>query len=239
MLNNIYRGLLTRINARRKIPAAVSDLYWTIKKYLPKDPIILEAGAHMGFDTYGLAKMWPRAKVYAFEPVPELYSALVKRVGSMPNVKAFSLALGERNGSVEMYVSGGDSTGSSSILKPTAHLERFPSVTFGNQIQVRLLRTEDWAKEQGVDRIDFIWLDMQGYEVNALKGMGSLLAKVSVIYTELCKDELYSGLVTRDEYIRHLSNIGFELMSTPAEAEISEGIFLNRKAIANRRQLAG
>jgi 2-O-methyltransferase len=233
---SLYHKVLGRINARRKIPTAVTDLFVAVKKYLPANPSILEAGAHMGFDTYGLAKIWPKAEIYAFEPVPKLYTSLVQRVSSLKNVKTFCMALGEQNDTVAMYVSGGDSTGSSSILKPTVHLARFPGVTFDHTIPVPVKRMDDWAKDQNISRIDFIWLDMQGYEVYALKGAGELLKTVSVIYTELCASELYAGLTTRDEYIRFLNGTGFELISSLGEDEITEGIFINRGAISDRKR---
>ncbi len=131
-MRNLYYKLQARINSYKKIPLPVTELYQKIKRYLPVNPFILEAGAHMGFDTYGLAQIWPKGIVCAFEPVPDVYDSLVERVKGLKNVKTYNLALGRNNGNVDMYVSGGNSTASSSILKPTAHLDVFPSVTFEN-----------------------------------------------------------------------------------------------------------
>ena len=136
-----------------------------------------------------------------------------------------------------MYVSGGASTASSSILKPTAHLNIFPSVTFDNKIVVPLKKLGDWAHEEKVTTIDLLWLDMQGYEVYALEGAGNLLQDVYVIYTELCKSELYSGLVTQNTYIEFLRGAGFDLISLAGDSEVSEGIFINTDAIGKRKQV--
>jgi FkbM family methyltransferase len=231
---SVYKRMLARINLKRGIPLAVTELYLEVKKYLPERPVILEAGAHMGFDTYGLARIWPKAEIHAFEPVPNVYNDLVERLKECKNVKMYNLALGSENGTTEMHVSSGGSTASSSILKPSAHLTLFPSVTFENKIVVPLKRLDHWAKDQNLSIIDMIWLDMQGYEVYALKGSGALLKNVSVIYTELCKSELYSGLVTQDDYIKFLGSVGFELISISGDEEVKEGVFVNKKAIAGR-----
>lgn len=228
-MTSLYSKILRRLNARKGIPPSVTELYQKVKKYLPSNPVIIEAGAHMGFDTYGLARIWPKATVHAFEPVPDIYQSLVARLKDVKNTRTYNVALGKENGTVEMYVSGGDSTASSSILKPTVHLEIFPSVTFTNKINVPLKKLKDWAEEEKVARVDMLWLDMQGYEVYALEGAGDLLDNVSVIYTELCKSELYSGLVTHDEYIKVLNGFGFDLVELTGEGEVSEGIFVNRK----------
>jgi 2-O-methyltransferase len=234
-MESLYFKVLSRLNARKGIPVPVTELYQKIRKYLPADPAIIEAGAHMGFDTYGLAKIWPKATIYAFEPVPRVYENLVDRLKGLKNTKTYNVALGKENGTVEMYVSGGDSTASSSILKPTAHLDMFPSVTFENKVVVPLKKLGDWAKEEKVSRIDLLWLDMQGYEIFALEGAGDIVKNVSVIYTELCKSELYSGLVTKDEYIKFLDGLGFDLIELTGDGEVSEGIFVNKKKSLYRK----
>ncbi len=97
-------------------------------------------------------------------------------------------------------------------------------------------KLSDWAAKEQISRLDLLWLDMQGYEVYALEGAGNLLEEVSVIYTELCKNELYSGLITEDSYIEFLAGLGFELIEIKGNGEVSEGIFLNRAALQKVRK---
>jgi len=229
-----YRNLIKRINAHKKIPVSVTELYLKVKKYLPKNPKILEAGAHMGYDTYGLAKIWSKSKVYAFEPVPSLYMELRERTKMLENVMTYNFALGNENGNLDIHISGGSSTASSSVLMPTVHMEMFPSVTFDNRISVPIKKVSDWAKTESISVIDLLWLDMQGFEVYALQGFGELLPKVRVIYTELCRKELYSGMFTQDAYIEFLGKSGFELISLTGDGEINDGIFVNRSILERK-----
>lgn len=48
-----------------------------IARYLPKNPVTLEAGAHNGSDTVEMIELWPTATIYAFEPVPVLLAQLI------------------------------------------------------------------------------------------------------------------------------------------------------------------
>lgn len=226
----IFSDISKRINAYRKITDSVLSLRERVQHYLPNDPAILEAGAHMGYDTLGISKVWPKGRVYAFEPVPALYESLNNRVGGRKNVFTYPLALGAAEGVVDMYVSRGASTGSSSILNPSKHLELYPSVKFEEKISVEMTTLNIWAARERVHQVDLMWLDMQGYEVNALIGAGQLLEQVRVIYTELCRSELYHGLVTKEEYIRFLRDHGFDLVLIESETdEITNGIFVNRE----------
>ena len=215
------------MNSYKGIPKSVTELYFSVQRFLPKNPKIIEAGAHLGYDTLGLSKIWPNSMIYAFEPIPYLYNDLAKRLNGKKNVRLFNLALGEKNASVEMYISSGESSGSSSILKPSKHLEMFPDVVFESRKLVQMKTLNQWAKEENVPRIDLMWLDMQGYEVNALKGAGDFIKSVSIIYTELCKSELYEGLCTKDNYISFLNNLGFKLIEVCGDGEVSEGVFIN------------
>ena len=54
------------------------------------------------------------------------------------------------------------------------------------------MRTIDsWAESNGVERVDFLWLDMQGYEIEAQSGASRILPSVAAIHMEVCNVELY------------------------------------------------
>ena len=70
-----------------------------------------------------------------------------------------------------MWVSeGGDQ--SSSISAPRAHLEVFPEITFPHQTMalVPVTTLDEWSEQQGIARVDFLWLDMQGHELATATG---------------------------------------------------------------------
>ena len=64
-----------------------------IARYLPDDPVIVEAGACEGIDTARFAQQWPHAVIHAFEPVPQLYAEVHRRTADLPGVRLYSLAL--------------------------------------------------------------------------------------------------------------------------------------------------
>src|SRR4051812_16786630 len=90
---------------------------------LPDDPVVVEAGAHIGRDTVRLAHAWPLGHVHAFEPVPAVYAQLRRNVSHLRNVTTYPLAAAEAAGTAVLHVSGGASDGSSSLLAPAAHLD--------------------------------------------------------------------------------------------------------------------
>jgi FkbM family methyltransferase len=182
-----------------------------IAPYLTDSPIILEAGACDGTDTARFAQYWPSSTIHAFEPIPELFAETERRTSALPQVRRYPLALSERTGSATMHVSSGANRGdSSSLLTPTEHLQaEYPQVQFARSIAVQTVTIDDWAHREGVDRIDFMWLDMQGMELPALKAAGPVLATTRAICMEVARKELYAGCPMYDEIVSWMRGQGF------------------------------
>jgi 2-O-methyltransferase len=210
------RFLLWRLGIKRyqaEIPL------FMMKKHVPKNPIILEAGAHLGEDTARLVRFFNPDKVYAFEPVPELFKSLKESTLSLGAVQCVPYALAEKCGKSKLHVSSGYhqlsrhsrvvADGSNSLLRPTGHFDLCPNVEFNKQIEVTVTTVDDFAKQNKLDRIDFMWLDLEGMELKALQGAETLLRTVSSIYLEVSTKEFYEGAPHYAEVERWMRSRGF------------------------------
>jgi 2-O-methyltransferase len=164
-----------------------------IKNFLPDNPIIIEAGAHDGTDTVALSKLFPKGQIYAFEPINEIFIELNKKTKNLKNVTCYPLALSNMSGIADIYVSSGQSTASSSLLLPKEHLTEHPNVEFSTVVKVPTITLDTWAEETKVTAVDFLWLDMQGFELAALKASPRILSTVRAVYTEVSLKEVYEG----------------------------------------------
>ena len=180
-----------------------------IARFLPEKPTIVEAGAANGVDTLEMIRMWPEGQIYAFEPVPESYEILCQRIRGQPNIATYQMALGSHAGQRKMFVS--NSLTSSSLLSPKEHLLEHPHVAFNSTIIVKVKTLDDWASQNGVERIDFLWLDMQGNELACLQASPLILRSVKAIYMEVFLKELYWGSPLYPEVRHWLSKQGFEV----------------------------
>jgi len=190
-----------------------------IKKHVPQDPVILEAGAHKGEDSERLVRILQPQKLYAFEPVPDLFATLKQTTRGLTPVVCLPYALGERSGTSKLHVSSGfhelpgqvrmPADGSSSLLRPTGHYELCPHVEFNTEIEVPVTTIDAFASEQRVGRIDFMWLDLQGMELKVLRGAERVLEDVSSVYLEASTKELYDGAATYSEIEQWMRSKGF------------------------------
>lgn len=163
----------------------------TLAQFLPDHPIIVEAGAYKGRDSEKLAKRFPSAQMYVFEPLFTAFPSLVETLQLYPNVKLFNLALDETSGEKNFYICHGTYGQSpvfefhSSLLKPTGssaiHL-------MGPIEQVSCISLSDFCKNNQIDHIDMLWLSTEGSELQILKGAKNLLDGISLVYV---RSQLY------------------------------------------------
>lgn len=179
------------------------------------NPVIVEAGAFNGADTVIFANNWKSGFVYAFEPMPALYQQVLNRTHSYPNVKVFDKALvGDSRNFVELHTfqEESDQHGSSSILEPSLHVKVSPTVKFGKSVSVPCTTLDKWAEENKIDRIDLLWLDLQGAELEALSEGLKVIRMTQVCHIEVSRKALYSGAAVFKDVHRFMTLNGFKLV---------------------------
>jgi len=200
LLLNICLSIVSSATAREEAPF---DL---IKRLLPENPVVIEAGAHLGEDTVIMSKLWPQGKIHAFEPSPDTYQVLQTETASYANVLTYPLALSDRNGELFFYLAGG----ASSLKRPS---KTFNDLYFHSDLDhpivVQAITLDDWAKAHHVDKIDFIWFDMEGNELSAFKGALEHLSQVKLIYTEVNFQKFWEEGVLYPELKAWLAGHGF------------------------------
>ncbi|MEP7025808.1 MAG: FkbM family methyltransferase [Actinomycetota bacterium] len=197
--------LWRKIRGKDMIEISVGE----IAPYLPPDPVILEAGACDGTDTVRFAQRWPGGVIHAFEPVPELYAEAQLGTAHLPGVRLHPLALSSRTDPAIMHVvdpGPGGNRGTSSLLLADSADE-----AHARDIEVKAVTIADWAHAEGVNRIDFMWLDMEGMELAALKAAGPVFATVKAVCMEVSREERYSGIPSYGEVVAWMSGQGFRV----------------------------
>ncbi len=178
-----------------------------IQQFLPENPIILEAGAHIGRDTIKMVRVWPKAQIHAFEPVPALFTKLKQTTFEYSNIHCYSYALSDHQGNATLYESHGiDAV--SSLHKPNDYFHIAATFT---PITVPTITIDEWAKQHTIGSIDFMWLDLQGHELNALQGALNTLKTTKVILTEINLVARYEHAILYHELRQWLESHNFIL----------------------------
>lgn len=192
-----------------------TNLYSILAELLPAKGIFLEAGAFNGKDTLVLAQHFPQATIHAFEPLPEIYAELKKNTHNTPSIKTYPIALSDKTGTATFHIADhpkrpGKICQAGSLLAPQDRLTHSP-ITYPNTTQVPTITLDEWAAQNQVPTIDFMWLDLQGLELAVLKGGPKVLKTVTALYLELNFIQAYEDQPCAQELHEWVLNQGFTL----------------------------
>lgn len=180
-----------------------------INKYDMKIKGIIHIGAHFGqefsvFESIGIKNFM------FFEPVPNTFLQLKNNVGDRAIL--INKALGNTIGEIEMNIETANQGMSSSILNPKIHLEQYPWITFNDRLIVEIDRLDSYINHK--DSFNFINIDVQGYELEVMKGSKEFLNHIDYILTEVNNDEVYENCTKVHELDEYLSTYGFKRVET-------------------------
>lgn len=179
-----------------------------IKKYNMNVAGIIHIGAHYGEEIGDYIDNGIK-DIILFEPLSDNFNILEKNVKNLnANIVGHQVALGSTPGNATMYVSSNEKQ-SSSILKPKVHLTHHPNVSFPSTEIVEVKTLDQFE----TSNFNFINMDVQGYELEVLKGASKTLMHIDYVYCEVNRDEVYENnafVEQIDEYLSQYNLIRVE-----------------------------
>ena len=173
--------------------------------------LVLDVGANEGQYARQLRGLGYRGRIVSFEPLSDAFSALERAAAEDPLWECRRLALGSEDGGAEINVAG-NSASSSLLEMKDRQLESAPEARYVGTERVDLARLDSiWPElRRDGDRV-YLKLDVQGLELEVLKGAEQSLPAVSCVQAELSFVPLYEGAPDYLELIEHLRSRGFDL----------------------------
>jgi len=177
------------------------------------DPVIVDGGTHRGDTVDTLAGMLPQAQFHCFEPDPALDAELLDKFSGRADVHVNKAALGASPGKAVFNINASRPTNS---LLPAA--EGIQSDLKGlcktvERIEVAVTSIDDYCAGAGLDRVDVIKLDLQGYDYEALLGARATMPRVTVVLVEVLFTEIYQGCRLFPDILRLMAEYGFRLFT--------------------------
>lgn len=143
---------------------------------------VFDIGANIGWYSYHLAKKFPEAKIYAFEPIPETFSQFKRNaeLNQSKNVFLNNLAFSDKKGKLTFFYSPVISGASSSV-----NITEDDSMV---TLECEADTIDHFMQEQQITNLDFIKCDVEGAELFVYKGAINTLKKQKpVVFTEMLR----------------------------------------------------
>ncbi len=181
--------------------------------------IFFDVGANLGTSSIHIAISDPDTFVYAFEPTPELILYLKKQTLNLKNYTVVGKAVSDYDSKAVFNVAGQSDWGCSSLLEFSDKSKtEWPGRTdfvVTKQIQVDVIRLDNFIIENNIDVIDYFHCDTQGSDLDVLYGLGEKISiiKEGTIEAAAKQDILYKNQNTVMECIEFLKMNNFEVVS--------------------------
>lgn len=148
------------------ILAAQAPLQAWAQANLPRDAVVIDAGGNIGLTALILSALVPDGHVHVFEALPANAEYLRANIAAngVRNCTVNAVALGSRPGSVPMKASG-----------PGSHV--MPGVGGDGATMVPMTTLDSYVEAAGLTRIDFIKMDVEGFEPAVLEGASATVER--------------------------------------------------------------
>ena len=179
------------------VPDTWNTLYKLKKEHNFNPKIIFDVGAYKGEWTKMCTKIFSEAKYYLFEPQNKLDLLLKKPFPN--NIIYENVLLGEKDGAdVDFY----ENKTSSSVLRFGNH---------NNPVSKKTTSLDTFTFKEKISTIDILKIDVQGYELEVLKGAILSLENTHFLIVEVSFLEIYENAPLANEIIQFLNTQNFQI----------------------------
>ncbi|ABA58003.1 Methyltransferase FkbM [Nitrosococcus oceani ATCC 19707] len=171
---------------------------------------VVDIGANRGQFALAARHCFPGARIVSFEPLPGPAEKFRRVLAGDSRLVLHQVAIGPARGEETIHISAADD---SSSLLPITGMQRslFPGTGEVGTAVVQVAPLSEFLPAEEIEPPALLKLDVQGYELEALKGCEALLSRFSTVYAECSFAELYEGQALTDEVIAWLRDRGFRL----------------------------
>lgn len=196
---------------------------------------VIDIGANVGQFSLVARFLFCNATIYAFEPIGSAAVKFQSIFGSDPKVHFFQTAIGTTPAELEMHVS--KSVDSSSLLPIGRKQSEIFSGTEESHLEMVNVAPLDVLLD-GVELADQVLLkiDVQGYELEVLRGCENLLNRFMAVYVECSFEELYEGQALAYEVIDWIHQRGFYLARIGSMTYDKQGMSVQSDFLFLRRE---
>lgn len=201
--------------------------------------IIFDIGSRDCAQSIEFYNAFPNSKIYAFECNPNTLDICKKNIETYSDrITLIEGAVCDYDGNITFYPINQEKTittwkdgnpGASSIFKSNGE---YPIETYiQDKIITKCHRLDTVIDKYCISRVDIIWMDLQGAELLALKGLGNHLQNVKYIHTEVSHKEMYSGQVMFEELNNYILSNDFVIKNKLSLQGWQEDVIYEKKNI--------
>jgi FkbM family methyltransferase len=191
---------------------------------------IIDAGANVGQFARASTELFPNASVFSIEAVPDAARRLRANLSDRPQVEVLETAVGSCDGRIPFYQNE-YSLASSALPLKSDKLPSFGGLREVGAIEVPVARIDTLLEGRTLTGPVLLKLDLQGFELEALKGARNTLTRCDHVLVETSFDADYEGAPTFDDVLAFLYVCNFSFARPIAFLKGSDGRIVEMDAL--------
>jgi FkbM family methyltransferase len=185
--------------------------------------VAFDIGANVGSWSVIMNKLNPACQIYSFEPIPKTF-ALLERNASLnagKKILPVNAAVSDCDGEMDFEVPGNVAIFGRLAPRKNATLSdgRFAGASIS---KVRTIRLDHFCKDRNIDTIDFLKIDVEGFELSALRGLSELILnkRIKAFHIETIRENHQRAGESFDDLLHFIQDCGYAFYLLSENGEI-------------------
>lgn len=188
------------------------DFWPDIHQLLDKSrgALVVDVGANVGQSIEAIRDIFDAPQIISFEPAPETFARLTERHGKTPGVRLEQMALGDCESVLPFRLMTRTETHDTSVSDSLLASKEYAT---GEIVNVPVCTLDAYTARTGLQQIDMLKIDAQGYDLHVLRGAtGSLQRRrIRCFSVEVLASELYEDQPHLSDFLAFADQVGYRL----------------------------
>lgn len=170
-----------------------------------KTNVVFNIGALNGVEAILLSNHLPKSHIFLFEASLVPFKLILDNVSGIPNITSVLCGLGNSDGSAILNLFR--NPGLNSFLEECSDLELFDKKLLAEAVPISKSKT--YCLNNNIKKVDLVYIDVQGFEIEVFKGFEDMIKNVSVIQAECSWKPKYKNQPSYKDVCDYLNQFGF------------------------------
>ena len=236
---NFLKKIYNLCKSKIWLKGMLSGIYATIElkeliKGIKTPETIIDIGSNKGQFILLIEKIYPNKNIYSFEPIKEMIDKQKKFFSYKNNIIFHNIALGSSTTLKEFLITA--RMDSSSFLKIVSDKNKSKNYDIVENRNIQINTLDNLLINEKISHPVLIKIDVQGYELEVLRGANNLLKKTDYLLLEVSKNEMYQNQPIEKVIVEYLKNLNFDILKSNNWSKIQNTNFYQRDIIFYKKQ---
>jgi FkbM family methyltransferase len=190
---------------------------------------IIDIGSNKGQFSILARSFFPSSKIYSFDPQKK-YLDIQKKILKKKDINYFNIGIGNKKRLKKFFITSRED--SSSFLKPKRINNK--NYEIKNIKKIKIDKLDNLIDIKKIKGPVLIKIDIQGYELEALKGAKKILKVADYLIAEISYQKIYDNQVSNIDLLSYLKKINFKKLLTANETKFNDKVFQSDILFVNK-----